>query len=91
LAVETRQFYDLQFLDMAAFTLAEAQAKLNEWKAAETALATGAQSYSIGGRSLYRADLQWVANRVEYYAGLVDNLSRTSGGIRMRRGIPLDC
>ena len=36
---------------MAGITLAQAEAKLAEWLAADTAVAAG-QSYTIGGRSL---------------------------------------
>jgi hypothetical protein len=75
---------------MAAFTLAEAQAKLAEWKAAETALATGAQSYSIAGRALVRANLREIGERITYYAGLVDRLSQSAPGARVRRVVPFD-
>jgi hypothetical protein len=75
---------------MAAFTLAEAQAKLAEWKAAETALATGAQSYSIAGRALQRANLREIGERITYYAELVDRLSATVPGARVRRVVPFD-
>lgn len=74
---------------MPAFSLADAQTKLNEWKAAETALSTGAQSYAIAGRALTRANLREVGERVEYYAAMVDRLSaRPNGGMRIRRVVP---
>jgi hypothetical protein len=76
---------------MAAFTLAEATAKLTEWKAAETALATGAQSYAIAGRALTRANLREIGERITYYAGWVDVLTaRSSPGARIRRAVPFD-
>lgn len=75
---------------MAAFTLAEATAKLAEWKTAETALATGAQSYAIAGRALTRTNLREVGERISYYEKLVDRLSRSSPGARVRRAVPFD-
>ena len=44
---------------MAGITLEQAQAKLNEYLAAETAVLSG-QAYEIAGRSLRRADLEMI-------------------------------
>lgn len=71
---------------MAAFTLAEAKAKLTEWKSAETKVAEG-QAYIIAGRSMTRADLVAIAERISYYSAMVRQLER--GGIRIRQGVPI--
>jgi hypothetical protein len=76
---------------MAAFTLAQAQAQLAVWVAAETALANGAQSYSIAGRAFVRANLAEIGERITYYAEMVDRLSLPVPGARVRRVIPFDC
>jgi hypothetical protein len=73
---------------MAAFTLAQAQAQLAVWVAAETALASGAQSYSIAGRALVKANLREIGERITFYTEMVDRLSRCPAGIRIRRAIP---
>lgn len=44
---------------MAGITLAQAEAQLNAYLAAETAVLAG-QSYEIAGRSLRRADLDMI-------------------------------
>lgn len=75
---------------MASWTLAEAEAKLAEWKAAETKIAQG-QAYSVnspsGGRALTRADLGQVREQIIFYTNLVNRLER--GGMRVRQGVPL--
>jgi hypothetical protein len=76
---------------MLAFTLDQAQAKLAEWQAAETAIATGAQSYAIAGRAMTRANLREIGERVTYYATLVNQLlARPTPGARVRRVVPFD-
>ena len=75
---------------MAAFTLAQAQAQLAVWVAAETALASGAQSYSIAGRALVRANLREIGERITYYTEMVDRLSRSQVGARVRRVVPFN-
>jgi hypothetical protein len=76
---------------MLAFTLEQAQAKLAEWLAAETALATGAQSYAIAGRALTRANLREIGERVTEYTKLVNQLlARPTPGARVRRVVPFD-
>jgi Family of unknown function (DUF6148) len=74
---------------MAAFTLDQATAKLAEWTAAETAIAAG-QSYSIAGRALVRANLREIGERITYWAGMVDRLSRSPVGARVRRVVPFN-
>jgi hypothetical protein len=75
---------------MAAFTLAEAKAKLDEWKTAESKVAEG-QAYIIAGRSMTRADLAAIAERIDYYSRLVNQLERSggTGAIRIRTGVPI--
>lgn len=73
---------------MAGITLADAEAKLATWLAAEEAIASG-QKYSIGSRMLERADLPEVGKRVEYWDGKVKELSRGTTGIRIRGGTPV--
>lgn len=73
---------------MAGITLAQAQAKLDMWLAAEEALATS-QSYEIevegNRRQLTRADLKTVAARITFWNSKVVALSRSASGVsRMR-------
>lgn len=73
---------------MAGITLAQAQAKLAVWLAAEEALATS-QSYEIevegNRRQLTRADLKEVAERITYWNNKVAAMTRAaSGASRMR-------
>lgn len=70
---------------MAGITLAQAEAKLAEWLAADTAVASG-QSYSIGGRSLSRANAAEIAANIDRWDARCRKLSR--GGIRVRGGTP---
>lgn len=59
---------------MAGITLAQAQAQLDSWIAADTAVATG-QSYSIGGRTLSRANAKEIRENIEYWDVKVKHLS----------------
>jgi len=70
---------------MAGITLAQAQAKLELWLAAEDRIAAG-QSYSIAGRSLTRADLGEVEAAIDRWNKRVQNLSR--GGLSVVSGVP---
>lgn len=63
---------------MAGITLAQAEAKLATWLEAEDKVASG-QSYSIGGRSLTRADARLIGERVEYWDRKVKSLSNVGG------------
>lgn len=69
---------------MAGITLDQAQAKLDLWMSADDAVAAG-QSYSIGGRSLTRANTAEIRTNIEYWESRVVRLSNGSGGIRVRR------
>lgn len=68
---------------MAGITLADAEAKLALWMAAEERLAVS-QSYSIdvdgSRRELTRADLREVAARISFWDGKVAQLRRRASG-----------
>jgi hypothetical protein len=66
---------------MAGITLAQATAKLAEWMAADTAVASG-QAYTIGGRSMTRANSKEIRENIEYWDAKVQKLSR--GGIMVK-------
>ena len=72
---------------MAGITLAQAEAKLTLWLAAEDKVASG-QSYEIAGRKLARADLGMIGDRIAHWDSMVKRLSR--GGIRIRQATPTD-
>lgn len=67
---------------MAGITLAQAEAKLTAWLAAEDTVANRGQSYSIGGRSLSRADLSEIRESIDYWDRKVKELTATSAGRR---------
>lgn len=75
---------------MAGITLAQAEAKLTVWLAAEEALATS-QSYEIevegNRRQLTRADLAEVGKRVTYWNNMVQRLTGIAGGTSRARTI----
>lgn len=73
---------------MAGITLAQAQAQLDTWLAASTAVASS-QSYSIqtetGQRQLTRANAAEIQQQVKFWNQMVRDLSRAAGGnSRMR-------
>ena len=70
---------------MAGITLADAEAQLAVWLAASTAVA-GGQSYTIGDRSLTRADAKTINEMVSFWDSKVQSLTR--GGIRIRGATP---
>ncbi|MGR9045632.1 MAG: DUF6148 family protein [Gammaproteobacteria bacterium] len=70
---------------MAGITLAQAEAKLALWIAAEESVAAG-QSYSIGDRSLTRANLSDIRASITYWDQQVKRLTR--GGIRISGATP---
>jgi hypothetical protein len=75
---------------MASWTLAEARNMLNMWIKAEKAVATS-QSYSIGSRSLTRANLAEIRKSIEYWRNEVAALEKgNSNGRRVVRVIPRD-
>jgi hypothetical protein len=75
---------------MAGITLAQAQAKLDLWLAAEESLATS-QSYEItvegNTRKLTRADLAEIGNRISYWNNKVVSLTAQSSGQSRSRTI----
>ena len=70
---------------MPEITLAQAEAQLSSYLAAETAALSG-QSYSIAGRSLTRANLKDIRDGITYWNSKVNELSRTNRGPRVRTG-----
>lgn len=70
---------------MAGITLAQAEAKLSTWLAAEEKCAAK-QSYTIsssgGSRTLTFADLTEIGERIKFWNGEVERLSRASTGRR---------
>ena len=70
---------------MSGITLSQAESKLSEYLAAETAILAG-QSVSMNGRSLSRADLSTVQEGIEIWDRRVQRLSR--GGIRTYDAVP---
>ena len=70
---------------MAGITKAQAEAKLATWLAAEDKVASG-QSYSIGGRSLTRADLKAIRDSIQYWNEMVQTLPRD--GIKIKGVTP---
>lgn len=70
---------------MAGITPAQAQAQLDAWLAASLAVAKN-QSYTIGTRTLTRADAKEIRESVDYWQNMVNKTSR-GGGIRVRYGV----
>lgn len=72
---------------MAGITLADAETKLALWMAAEEKVASG-QSYSIGGRSLTRANLREIREQIEFWDGKIQKIAASGGRSGMRvRGV----
>lgn len=69
--------------------LAEAQQMYASYLEAERTILQG-QSYSIGDRTLTRADLSEVQKGRQFWAGQVCALSSGKTGIRLKRVIPRD-
>lgn len=71
--------------------LERARMHLEAWYKAELAISTG-QSYSIGTRSLTRANLTEVVKQIEYWKKEVAKLERNPSGKmrRAKRFIPRD-
>jgi hypothetical protein len=73
-----------------ALTLAEAQALRAAYLAAQEAIATG-KSYTIGTRTLTRADEAFIARKFAEYDQIVDALTAgDTAGVRMMRFVPRD-
>ena len=59
---------------MSGITLEQAQARLDDWLAADARVATG-QAYEIGERKLTRADAAEIRRNIDYWQGWVSRLS----------------
>jgi hypothetical protein len=71
---------------MAGITLAQAQAQLNAYLAAETAILSGAQSYTAPeGDAFTKADLGKIQQGIEIWNRRVKRLSR--GGMAIRGAV----
>lgn len=73
-------------------TLKEAQQHLDMWLNAESEIATS-QSYTIGSRSLTRANLKEVREQIKYWQNKVEKLEKAEfrrGRNRAYRAIPRD-
>lgn len=71
---------------MAGISLVQAQAQLNAWIAASLAVA-GNQSYTIGMRTLTRANAKEITGLISYWERRVQQLSRGPGGMRVRYAV----
>lgn len=77
---------------MAAITLSTAKRHLDAWLEAELAC-TSSQSYTIGSRTLTRADLEEIGERIKYWNGMVtklENLEKNGGRNGIKRVVPRD-
>lgn len=77
---------------MAGTTLEKAKEHLDAWLEAEMAVTTG-QSYTIGSRTLTRANLTEIRNAITYWDGKIsqlENIQKTGGRNRVRRVVPRD-
>ena len=73
---------------MGTITLAQAQAKLDKWLAADDAVATG-QSYMIDGIAFTRANAKMIRDNIDYWNNKVAELD--AGGGRTVKGVlPID-
>lgn len=73
---------------MAGITLTQAEAQLAIWLAADTAVASG-QAYTIGGRSLSRANASEIRNNIDYWDAKVQKLTTGRTGPTVRGVTPV--
>ena len=71
---------------MAGITLAQAQAKLDEYLAAETKILNG-QKVELDGRALTRADLGMVQKGIDAWDIRIKGLTRSTSGLTRMRTI----
>ena len=64
---------------MAGITLAQAQAQLDAYLAAEVAV-LGSQSYEIAGRKMTRADLRFIQEGITIWSNRVGALQMRANG-----------
>lgn len=77
---------------MSGITLETAQAHLDAWIEAELSVVNG-QSYTIGTRTLQRANLSEIRNQITYWNGMVSKLTNIANGKgrnRVIRVVPRD-
>ena len=77
---------------MAGITLKIAQKHLDAWLEAEMAV-TNAQSYTIGSRTMTKANLAEIRKAIEYWSNKVaelENLQKHGGKNRAYRAVPRD-
>jgi Cys-tRNA synthase (O-phospho-L-seryl-tRNA:Cys-tRNA synthase) len=77
---------------MAGFTLEIAKKHLDAWLTAELEV-TASQSYSIGSRSLTKANLPEIRKQIQYWKNEVEkleNISKRKGRNRVTRVVPRD-
>ena len=70
---------------MTGITRIQAEAQLAIWLAASEKVALG-QSYSIGGRSLSRANAKEIRDNIIFWNDMIHSLTRN--GIKIRGGVP---
>lgn len=71
---------------MAGITLQQAETQLAAYLAAETAVLAG-QAYTIGGRSLTRANLADIRAGIDSWNNRVQQLSASAQGMRRSRTV----
>lgn len=77
---------------MAAVTLEQAKEMLASWLEAEKAVMSN-QSYSIGSRSITRANLSEIRKSIQYWSKIIDlkeRKKRGKGTARISSIIPMD-
>ena len=67
-----------------------AQERLKLYYDAEEKILSGAQSYSIGSRSLTKADLGKIQDKIKELESEIRILKKSSGKRKVRRIIPID-
>lgn len=75
------------------YRIEKTETALNEYYNAEIAILGGAQQYSVGSRSLTRANLAEVRRAIEELENLLEDLkAQLEGGGRMKMvgGLPID-
>ena len=77
---------------MSAINLETAQKHLDAWLEAEMAV-TNAQSYTIGNRTMTKANLTEIRNAITYWENKVNtlaNAAKNGGRNRVKRFVPRD-
>ena len=74
---------------MEWISIEEARSTLRMWLAAERAVATG-QSYTIGTRSLTRANLKDIRESIQFWRREITRLENAQVGAKVFRAVPRD-